>query len=75
MDGENKKCNNTLYLIYKNSAIAKKAYQKLHLFKFDKEHQLSCFTVKQFRLVEKLPEEFQKPKLFEKVDCLKHNID
>lgn len=43
---EDKKYNRTLYMIYKNSAMAKKAYQKLHQLKFTKEHTLACFTVK-----------------------------
>ena len=43
--------NKTLYMIYKNPTAAKKAYQKLHQLKFDKQHTLACFTVKEFHAV------------------------
>jgi len=60
VNGE-KKYNKTLYMIYKTPAIAKKAYQKLHQLKFDKEHTLSCFTVKEFKDVEKLEKQYTEP--------------
>jgi hypothetical protein len=38
--------NQTLYIIYKTPAEAKTAFKKLDNLKFDKDHTLKCFTVK-----------------------------
>ena len=48
-----KQYNKTIHLIYKTAAQAKKAYHKLNNFKFDKNHTLYCFTIKEFQDVEK----------------------
>ena len=53
-----KQYNKTIHLIYKSAAQAKKAYHKLNNFKFDKNHTLYCFTIKEFQDVEKIKDNY-----------------
>lgn len=62
-------------MIYKTSSAAKRAYQKLHKLKFDKEHTFACFTVREFNAVEKINDSYIEPKIFPKKELLEFNFD
>jgi hypothetical protein len=52
-----------LYIIFKLSSEAKAAFKKLDNLKFDKDHTLKCFTVKEIHEVMKFNPEYTEPKL------------
>ncbi len=56
--------NQTLYIIYKFSIQAKNAFKILNNLKFDKDHTLKCFTIKEVQEVMKFDPEYKEPKLF-----------
>jgi hypothetical protein len=75
--GEKYVYNQTLYMIYKTAADAKKAYQKLNNLMFDKKNKLTleCFTVKEFHEVENIETHFNKPKYLSNKEMLSFNFE
>jgi hypothetical protein len=53
--------NQNLYLIYKTAAEAKIAFHKLNNFKFDKNHTLLCYTIKEIQEVLHFNQEYHTP--------------
>ena len=74
MEGEVKKFNKTVHMIYQTAAQAKVAYHKLNNLKFDKNHTLYCFTVKQFQNVEKIQDKYKEPNYIPKEELVEHNL-
>lgn len=72
---DNEVGNQTLYIIYKLASEAKSAFKKLDNLKFDKEHTLKCFTVKEIHEVMKFNPDYKEPKLLYSEDLNKFNFE
>jgi hypothetical protein len=67
---ENDIGNQTLYFIFKQASEAKTAFKKLNNLKFDANHTLSCFTVKEIHEVMKFNPEYKEPNLLKTEDAI-----
>jgi hypothetical protein len=72
---DNEVGNQTLYIIYKLPSEAKTAFKKLDNLKFDQNHTLKCFAVKEIHEVMKFNPNYKEPKLSFSEDLNQFNFE